>query len=198
LHIFLGRPSDYFRPIPDPRKTRYPEAKRYSVPACLFAGILLFLGRLGARRQVGLRLRTEATCQSFEVLFDAPGVPHGDTLNDVYARLDVGAVEEKLMRFDEILIDRKVLYPWRLLDAYYVLALDATGVVTFTRRHCPHCLTKTQNGKTIYYHNVLQASIVTPIGLVCPLMTEFIENPDEDPNASDQKKKQDHSHPIGI
>jgi len=191
LRIFLGRPADYFRAIPDPRKPRYPDAQQYSVPACLFAGLLMFLGRLGARRQVGLRLRTRAAAHLFEVLFGKRAVPHGDTLDDLYACLSVEAVQEKLTRFTEILIDRKVLYPWRLLDAYYVVALDATGIVTFTERHCPHCLTKTLHGQTFYYHNVLQASIVTPVGLVFPLMTEFIENPEEDPTATDEKKKQD-------
>jgi hypothetical protein len=153
--------------------------------------MLMFLGRLGARRQVGLRLRTEAAAQLFETLFGKRAVPHGDTLDDLYARLSVEAVQEKLTRFTEILIDRKVLYPWRLLDAYYVVALDATGTLTFSERHCPHCLTKTLHGQTFYYHNVLQASIVTPVGLVFPLMTEFIENPDEDPDATNEKKKQD-------
>lgn len=151
----------------------------------------MFLSRLGARRQIALRLNTEASAQFFQTVFGDPKVPHGDTLNNLYAQMEVGAVEEKLLRFVEILIDRKVLYPWRLLDHYYVVALDGTGIVTFSQRHCPHCLTKTINGITTYYHNVLVASIVTPAGLVFPLMTEFIENPDDSSETSEQKKKQD-------
>ncbi len=191
MPIFLGPLSEYFNPIKDPRQPRYPDALRYSVPACLFTGILLFLGRLGARRQIGLRLRTQAAAELFKTLFGCDGIPHGDTVNDLYSRLSVDKVQEKLTRFTEILIDRKVLYPWRLLDFYYCVAIDATGTLSFSKRHCPHCLTKKVHGKTVYYHNVLQASIVTPAGLVFPLLTEFIENPEEDPAASEEKKKQD-------
>jgi hypothetical protein len=151
----------------------------------------MFLSRLGARRQIALRLDTPAAAHLLHTLFGDPKVPHGDTVRDLYAQLDVGAVEEKLLRFVEILIDRKVLAPWRLLDHYYVLALDATGTVCFAQRHCPHCLTKTTNGQTLYYHNVLQASLVTPVGLVVPLMSEFIENGDAPEGASAEKRKQD-------
>jgi hypothetical protein len=158
------------------------------VAACLYAGILMFAGHLGARRQIALRLRTQACAQTFKTLFGHEGVPHGDTLNSLFKRLSVEAVQEKLTRFTEILIDRKTLSPWRLGGQYYCVAIDATGTLAFGKRHCPHCLTKNQHGKTLYYHNVLQASIVTPAGLVFPLMTEFIENPEEDPQACEEKK----------
>jgi hypothetical protein len=161
------------------------------VACCLFTGILLFLCRLGARRQIALRLNTAAAARLFNTLFGAPKVPHGDTIRDLFAQLDVAEVEEALLRFVEILIDRKVLYPWRLLDTYYVVALDATGTVCFSQRHCPHCLTKTTNGKTVYYHHVLQASIVTPAGLVFPLMAQFIENPEPPDGVSAEQYKQD-------
>jgi len=151
----------------------------------------MFLCRLGARRQIALRLNTSAAAQLVNTLFGDPQVPHGDTVGDLYVQLDLGAVEEKLLRFVEILIDRKVLYPWRLLDHYYVVALDGTGTVCFPKRHCPHCLTKTIHGKTVYYHNVLQASIVTPAGLVFPLLAQFIENPHPLEGGSAEQQKQD-------
>lgn len=151
----------------------------------------MFLARLGARRQIALRLHTPAAAQLVQTLFGDPQVPHGDTVRDLYVQVPVAAVEEKLLRFVEILIDRKVLYPWRLLDHYYVVALDATGTLSFTRPHCPYCLTKTVNGQTLYYHYVLQASIVTPAGLVFPLLAEFIENRDEGPRETPEQRKQD-------
>jgi len=151
----------------------------------------MFLTRLGARRQIGLRLNTAASAQLFQTLFGDPQVPHGDTVRDLYVQLPVAEVEEKLPRCVEILIDRKVLYPWRLLNHYYVVALDATGTLSFTRPHCPYCLTKTVNGQVLYYHYVLQASIVTTAGLVFPLLAEFIENRDERPGETPEQRKQD-------
>ncbi len=57
----------------------------------------------------------------------------------------------------ETLIRRKVLYPARLLGRYYLVAIDGTGVLVFTERHCAQCLTATHHGTTVYYPPVLEA-----------------------------------------
>jgi hypothetical protein len=82
-----------------------------------------------------------------------------------------------------------VLYPERLLDQYYLVAIDGTGVLVFTERHCAQCLTRTRDGVTIYYHPILEAKLVTATGFVFSLMTEFIENPGEHPTKQDCELK---------
>jgi len=72
-----------------------------------------------------------------------------------------------------------VLYPYRLLGRYFVVAIDGTGTLSYDHRHCPHCLTQTHKGKTLYYHPVLEAKLVTANGFAFSLMSEFIENPGE-------------------
>jgi len=89
----------------------------------------------------------------------------------------------------ESLIRKKVLYPYRLFDKAYVIAIDGTGTITYNRRHCPHCLTRTRQGTTTYYHMVLEAKLVTPNGFAFSLMTEFIENPGENPHKQDCELK---------
>lgn len=85
----------------------------------------------------------------------------------------------------ETLIRKKVLYPYRLFDRYFVIVIDGTGTLTFDERHCEHCLTRTHKGKTLYYHNVLEAKLVAPNGFAFSVMTEFIENPGENPTKQD-------------
>ena len=138
-----------------------------------------------------MRLDTPASRQFAQTVFGDYRLAPGGVINELFVQLGVDALEEKLLRFVEILIDRKVLYPARLLGTYYVMALDGTGIRCYTKRHCPHGLTKTVNGQTFYYHNVLQLSIVTPEGLVLPLMTEFIESPEIAPGTTEEKMKQD-------
>jgi hypothetical protein len=121
---------------------------------------------------------------SFSLLWNVPSIPHGDTLEDLARRLDPEQVQESIGRAVETLIRKKALHRQRLLDCYYVVAIDGTGMLSFEKRHCPHCLTQTQDGVTRYYHPVLEAKLVTPAGLVVSLMTEFIEN--VDPGASKQ------------
>ena len=139
----------------------------------------MFLFRLGARRQIGEKLRNGYCIQQLQTIFQVETAPHGDTLDDAFSHAIPDEFQEVVSGMTETLIRKKVLYLGRLFDKYYVVAVDGTGTITFGERHCPHCLTRTRNGKTTYYHNVLEAKLVTPDGLAFSLMTEFIENPGE-------------------
>ena len=60
------------------------------------------------------------------------------------------------------MFEQKWLRAYRLLDKYYLVAVDATGTVSFAKRHCARCLTRTtKSGKTTYFHYVLEAKPVT-------------------------------------
>lgn len=77
------------------------------------------------------------------------------------------------------LIRSKCLNKFRLLDSYFMIAIDGTGHLVYKERHCPHCLTKKKDGEILYYyHNVLEAKLVTGSGLAISVETEFICNSD--------------------
>lgn len=175
--IFWGKWTTVFAGVSDPRN---PKLIIYPLDSLLFTGVFLFVCRLGSRRGVKDKLRENGPSQGkFAVWFGIESIPHGDTLNYGYQRLQVEEVQEVICRSVATLIRKKVLYRFRLLGVYFLVAIDGTGVLTFRRRHCPHCLTKTlHNGETIYYHPVLEAKLVTSNGFAFSLMTEFIENKD--------------------
>ena len=179
IHLFVG--------VSDPRQ---PELITYPLAALLFAGILMFVCRLGARRQIGLMFRGNAPSASkFEALFEVADCPHGDTLKATFRRLQPAELQAVVTGLTETLIRRKVLYATRLLDHYYLIAIDGTGVLVFTERHCAHCLTRTHNGVTTYYHPILEAKLVTTTGFAFSVMTEFIENLAESPTKQDCELK---------
>lgn len=175
--IFGGKWEALFAGVSDPRN---PNLIVYPLVSLLFTGMFLFVCRLGARRGVKDKLRGNGPSQAkFASWFGVESIPHGDTLNYGYQRLQVDEVQEVVCRSVETLIRKKVLYRYRLLGVYFLVVIDGTGVLTFRKRHCPHCLTKTlHNGVTIYYHPVLEAKLVTANGFAFSLMTEFIENTD--------------------
>lgn len=190
LNALLGTVKHYFggfarlfAPVHDQRN---PNQSYYPLVELLFAGTLLFLCRLGSRRELNHQVRDSARSQAkFEDLFGVAGIPHGDTLNYAFKQLQPDQLQEVLCRMVDILIRKKVLYPWRLLENYFMVAIDGTGVVTFHQRHCPNCLTrKLKDGTTLYYHHVLEAKLITANGFSFSMMTEFIEN--TDPNADKQ------------
>jgi DDE_Tnp_1-associated len=184
---FFGSFQQLFAHVRDPRQ---PELITYPLAALLFTGILMFVCRLGARRQIRLMFRDNAPSASkFDTLFEVAQCPHGDTLDAAFSRLQPAELQAVVTGLTETLIRRKVLYSTRLLDHYYLVAIDGTGVLVFTERHCAQCLTRTHHGQTVYYHPVLEAKLVTPTGFAFSVLTEFIENPGEQPTKQDCELK---------
>jgi len=182
LHHYFGGWWKLFKGVRDGRN---PELIKYPLEGLLSTGILMYLFRLGARRQINYQLRGNTQSQTkFEAWFEVGEVPHGDTLNYAFKRIAPAEMQEVVCRMVEILIRKKVLYRWRLFGNFLV-AVDGTGVLTFRERHCDYCLTrKLNNGESHYYHPVLEAKLVTANGFAFSLMTEFIEN--LDPRADKQ------------
>jgi hypothetical protein len=183
----FGGFTSLFCPVSDPRHQPH---VTYPLPALLLTGVLMFLFRLGARRQVNTLLRgNNSSALKFQGLFGVPACPHGDTLNAAFARLDPDELQLTVSGLVRTLIRKKVLYRHRLFDRYFLIVIDGTGMLSFPQRHCPHCLTRTHDGRTTYYHPILEAKLATPSGFVFSLMTEFIQNPGEDPSIQDCELK---------
>ena len=187
IQHYFGRMETLFGKVDDPRVSHL---ITYPLEALAFAGMLMFLCRLGARRQIALMFRRNgASAAKFQALFNVEQCPHGDTLDTTYSRLNPEQVQLVVTNMVRTLIRKKVLDRYRLLGWYFVIAIDGTGRLTFPERHCAHCLTRTQHGKTTYYHPVLEAKLVLPNGFAFSIMTEFIENPDEHPSKQDCELK---------
>jgi hypothetical protein len=138
-HHFFGDFGALFQSVDDPRR---PES-------LAFAGVLMYLCRLGARRQITHMFRENGPSSAkFQALFGTDTCPHGDTLDAAFGRLDPDQVQAVVTNMIRTLTRKKVLDRYRLLGHYFVVAIDGTGRLTFPERHCPHCMTVTHNGKT--------------------------------------------------
>src|SRR5438445_12227064 len=71
----------------------------------------------------------------------------------------------------------KVLDPARLLG-HLVVLIDATGLFSWRRPHCPYCLTQKHADYTLYQHQVLEAKLLGPAGVVVSVGSTFIDNRD--------------------
>jgi len=173
----LGKWQKIFQGITDPRKTHL---IKYPLSQLLCAGVLLYIFRLGSRREANNKLRGNGpSATKFEAWFGVQDAPHGDTLNYVFQKIAVNELQEVVCCLAGRLIRKKFLSKYRLLGMYYLVVIDGTGVLSFRQRHCPHCLTqRLSNGEIRYYHPVLEAKLVTENGFAISMMTEFIENAD--------------------
>ena len=187
FHHFFGDFDVLVQAVDDPRR---PELVTYPLAALAFAGVLMFLCRLAARRQIAFMFRENGpSAAKFQAMFGTETCPHGDTLNVTFGRLNPDQVQAVVPALVRTLIRKKVLDRYRLLGRYFVIAIDGTGRLIFPERHCPHCMTVTHNGKTTYYHPVLEAKLVLPNGFAFSILTEFIENPGENPSKQDCELK---------
>lgn len=113
---------------------------------------------------------------------DLNELPHHDTINNFLKRLKSSELEKIRRYMIKELFKKRCLEQYRLLDEYWTIAVDATGIVSFSDRHCEHCLKREYTNKetgevenTIYFHYVLEAKLVVG-DMVFSIDTEFIEN----------------------
>jgi len=167
------------------RDTRDMDRITYQTRFLVWMGWMLFLLKLGSRRQLGFALDSPVALHNLNRFSKCQQerVAHHDTLNHFLGHVHPAEFAKLRRQMVHRLIRMKVLDRARLMG-YTLIVIDGTGQLSFERRHCEHCLEQTVHGKTLYFHHVLEAKLVTPDGLVISVGTEFIEN--TDPQASKQ------------
>lgn len=204
LPIVLCKTIHHFAPdflpalsrISDPRDTRM---TIYPIEEMFLVGILLFILKSRSRRNIKFRLGTPKFIENLlriaevfypkrRFLFPNAALLHGDTLNKLLKRIPEECSHHLRILLVRALIRGRCLERWRILGCY-AIAVDATGMIVYHRRHCPHCLTRKVTGGAIqYYHPVLEAKLVLPgLGMALSIGTEFIENPGEMKNDKDKQ-----------
>lgn len=167
------------------RETRQQAKVTYAAPFLLWSGLMLFLLKLGARRQLAFELDSPWALENLNRLSGChqEAVPHSDTLDHFLGHVPPGQLPGLRRKMLHRLIRMKALDDVRV-RGHFLIVVDGTGQLTFRTRHCPHCLQQRVGDQTRYYHHVLEAKLVTPGGLALSVGSEFIEN--TDPNASKQ------------
>lgn len=149
----------------------------YALSEILMAGIALFIFQPGSRHAFNNKRQEAKFKKHYQKLFKLR-LPHVDTVHRVLCRLAEDQLEQLKQGLVKTLLEKKVLHPYRLCKRYFVVAIDATGTMSFAEPHCEQCLHQTsKTGKTTYFHNVLEAKLITPNGFAISLATEWIANP---------------------
>jgi len=190
---FFPKLNEWLDRLPD---SRDPDAIEYSRRFLGWWAMALYLLQLGSRRQLDYELRDggRAVLDKFNRLAETEqkSLPVHDTLDYFVGHVPLTGWEQLRTQIVQRLLRMKVLDPARLLGNP-VLLIDGTGLLCFPKRHCPHCLVQRHGQRTYYLHNVLEAKLLGPAGVVISLDTEFIENADaaDSPGRSAEQIKQD-------
>lgn len=152
-------------------------------------GLSLFLFKQGSRNSINNKRREDSFSTTYAHHFGLR-LPHQDSICEVLSHMLPEKLDQVKMDLMSALFGQKCLRKYRLFGKHYLVAVDATGVVTFDYPHCEHCLQKkSKNGKVTYFHYVLEAKLVTPQGHSLSLASEWIENPDGNFDKQDCEQK---------
>jgi len=185
IHEHFPHLYQWMREIDDCRK----KASDYELAAHLTACLAMFLFKAGSRNQYNNHRDNRQFRCNFEKLFKLP-MPHGDSVHNVIALLDESQVEQLKQQMVRALLARKTFHKSRYRGKWFRIAIDGSGVVSFDQSHCSRCLTSTsKKGKVTYYHNVLDARLITPNGFSISIATVWIENPEGDYDKQDCERK---------
>ncbi len=161
---------------------------QYGIDEIIFGGISMFLFKCGSRNTYDNLMDEKKFHKNFTRLFGLR-LPKMDTVAEVLKTLDEKELEYLKADMVKVLLSKKVFDKWRFQGALMV-AIDGTGITTFDHQHCQNCLVKTsKNGKSVWFHNVLEAKLVTPNGFSISLATEWIENPGLEYDKQDCERK---------
>ena len=180
VHHFFPELNDWLEELPD---TRDPDATVYETRFLAWWGLWLYLAQLGSRRQLDFQFDAWGT-HVLDNLNRLAGTEHTtrpvhDTLDHFLGHVAASAFAALRSRMARRLLRMRVLDPARLLG-HLVLLIDGTGLLCWHRRHCDHCLVQRHQKTTVYLHQVLEAKLLGPAGVVVSVGSEFIDNADAD------------------
>lgn len=195
---FIKVKKHFFRDIEKRMKRvkdpRHPSYIKYEADVLLFPLIMknacgiISMGNMTEKFNTEECIGNMAAVLGHEALEE---LPHYDTINNFLSRLEpeqVGKIRDSMIRD---LFRKRSLEDYRLLGTYWCIAVDATRLYSFSKKHCEHCLKAEYKNKdtgeverTVYYHNVLEAKLIAG-DMVFSIATEFIENEDENVSKQD-------------
>ena len=106
-------------------------------------------------------------------------LPNMDTVDDLLIKLDVDILNRLRKYIIMLLLKKRIFHKFRLLDRYFTIAIDGTGIFKFDKEPYSGCPYKTSKaGKVTYIQSVVEAKLVMPNGFSISIDTEWINNTD--------------------
>jgi len=151
----------------------------YSLPFQIWSLLLIVSCSMGSLRRLRFESRSRYLIDHLNVLSGASldQTAHPDTLSWLLSILSHQDLQVLSVQMLKLLLRRRSLEPFRLLDKYYLMAVDGTQLFSRTTKHCPQCLIFNHNdGHTSYEHRILMAQLLTHNGMAFSAGFEAIQN----------------------
>jgi len=178
-----------FKETKDGRNKRY---IKYSIDVILVVRVLSAILSFDSQRSMTNGLNSDNAIKNIAAFLrkdDLDELPHGDTINDCFKKMDPKEMEKFICQMIVRLLRRNTFNSSRINGDWQIL-VDATEFFRSSSRHCDHCLFSRHKGndgeiiRISYYHHVLEAKLVLNGNMVFSIQSEFIAN--EEPIPSDE------------
>lgn len=172
--------------IPDPR---HPKKTKHQLTVLLLYGLLTFVLRKSSRREANQELSRPMFLENLRLLFpEIETLPHHDSLNRVLCEMEVGELGRAHRELLERLMRRKKFRRY-LIGGHYPVTIDGTGKLVrgeplsgeWHERRIPG-----EKGQTQHSVYVLEASLAFANGMTIPLMSEFLDNAEDEAGGDKQ------------
>lgn len=160
--------------LPDTR-----QRKDYKIEELVFAAIMLYVLKNETRHGLNQKRKTVKFKKNYERCFKMR-LPHMDTVTAILEKLAPDLLEKLSINLVKVLLRKRLFHRYKLLNKYFLVAIDATGYASYEKAPnwpCPHKTSK--KGKTWWTQPILCAKLVLPNGLSIPLLTEWIINEEQ-------------------
>lgn len=180
--------------VKDPRHQSY---ITYGSDLLLLMMIVKNACNLKSMRSMTNQLNNDESIENLKKVLDLETLeelPHYDTINNFLSDLSSTEIEEIRTYMIKELFKKRCFDDYRINGKYWGVIVDGTGLFSFDKKHCDHCLRRvytneeTGEKKTIYMHHVLEAKLVVG-NMVLSIGSEFIENESEDVSKQDCELK---------
>ncbi|MFA8438189.1 transposase family protein, partial [Pueribacillus sp. YX66] len=171
--------------VKDPRHQGY---ITYGPETILYTILLKSIIGIDTMRNMTVHFNTDECIENVKTALsidELEELPHYDTINDFLSKLEMEELEKIRTYMIKALLKKRCFESYRILDKYWPIIVDGTGLHTFREKHCEHCLRReykdeeTGETTTVYMHHVLEAKLVVG-NMVFSVASEFIENESED------------------
>jgi hypothetical protein len=144
----------------------------------VFAAIMCHLSGCSTRNSLNQNRDWEEFRINYERLLGLRS-PHMDTVNAVLEKIPPEQFSQILYHLVNILLQKRVMHKFKLMDQYFIVAIDGTGIFTFDNEPYGGCPYKTsKKGKVTYSQSIVEAKIICANGLSVSIGTEWILNED--------------------
>jgi len=160
------------------RDPRNREMSTYSVRHVVWSGLLMMLNGIGSRFQHIAETAETGFLSALLYLSgtDEQDAAHPGTLNYLLMHMRPSQLLDLNAHFLRRLLRMRCLERFRF-GSEWLVAIDASEIRTYNERHCKKCLhRKLSNGKTQYFHCILEAKLILANGMVVSICSVPILN----------------------